>query len=133
VVGYRLWATLRRRWGGYVSLVLLVGLLGGLGLGSLAAARRAQSSFSIFLAGTNPSDLEVTIYGASPGGSGNLAYNAPLTEAIRQLPFVRCVAAAVVLTGAPLSANGSPRLAITVTPIPLRVSMVSSSGRTASP
>ncbi len=63
VAGYRFRATLPRRWAGYLSLIVLVGLLGGLGLGSLAAARRTQSSFSTFLAGTNPSDLVVSIYG----------------------------------------------------------------------
>ena len=47
-----------QRWAGYLTLVLLVGLLGGLGMGSFAAARRTQSSFSTFVAGTNPSDLE---------------------------------------------------------------------------
>ena len=62
VAGYRLRTTFRHRWGGYLSLVILVALIGGLGLGSLAAARRTQSSFSTFLASTNPSDLSVSVY-----------------------------------------------------------------------
>ena len=36
VAGYRLRATFRHRWGGYLLLVILVALIGGLGLGSLA-------------------------------------------------------------------------------------------------
>ena len=46
--------------------MVLVGLIGGLRSGSLAAARRTQSSFSTFLASTNPSDLSVAVY--SGGG-----------------------------------------------------------------
>jgi hypothetical protein len=58
---YRLQSTLRHRCGGYLAVIVLVGLVGGLGLGSLAAARRTQSSFSTFLATTDPSDLIVSI------------------------------------------------------------------------
>jgi len=54
LAGYRVRVTLRHRWASYLSLVILVGLIGGLGLGSLAAARRTQSSFSTFIAATNP-------------------------------------------------------------------------------
>jgi hypothetical protein len=43
VAGYRLRATFRHRWGGYLSLVILVALIGGLGLGSLAGARGAHA------------------------------------------------------------------------------------------
>jgi hypothetical protein len=50
---------LGRRWGGYLGLVLLIGLIGGVALGSAAAASRTESSFSVFLASTNPSDLSV--------------------------------------------------------------------------
>jgi hypothetical protein len=50
VAWYRFRATLGRRWGGYLSLVLLIGLVGGLAMGSAAAPRRTQSSFSTHLA-----------------------------------------------------------------------------------
>ena len=43
VATYRLRATFGRRWSGYLAIVLLVGLLGGLAIGSIAAARRTQS------------------------------------------------------------------------------------------
>ena len=68
---YRIRSTFGRRWAGYLSLVVLVGLVGGLGLGSLAAARRTQSSFSTFLAATNPSDLLVSVYSGNSVASDN--------------------------------------------------------------
>jgi len=112
VAGYRLRGTLRHRWGGYLSLVVLVALIGGLGLGSLAAARRTQSSFSTFLASTNPSDLTVSVYSGGVSTT-NPTYDPALTAAIARLPGVRHVAAAIELTGAPLTPNGSPRLGVT--------------------
>jgi hypothetical protein len=52
VAWYRFRATFARRWGGYLSVVLLVG---GISMGSIAAGRRTQSSYPTFLASTNPS------------------------------------------------------------------------------
>jgi hypothetical protein len=112
VVRFRLRASLHRRWRGYLSLVVLVGLVGGLGLGSLTAARRTQSSFSTFLAATNPSDLLLSIYGGS-GSGNNPNYDPMLTKAIARLPHVRHVAPALLLVGAPLTANGTPRIRVT--------------------
>ena len=89
---YRIRSTFRRRWAGYLSLVVLVGLVGGLGLGSLAAARRTQSSFSTFLAATNPSDLLVSIYSGNSVASDNPTYSPRLTQAIARLPGVLHVA-----------------------------------------
>jgi len=112
VARYRLRTTFRHRWGGYLSLVILVALIGGLGLGSLAAARRTQSSFSTFLASTNPSDLSVSVYSGGVSTT-NPNYDPALTAAIARLPHVRHVAAAIEVTGAPLTSGGSPRLGIT--------------------
>jgi hypothetical protein len=111
VVRYRARVTFRHRWPGLLSLVVLVGLIGGLGLGSLAAARRTQSSFSVLVATTNPSDLEVSIYTSGVGGE-NVGYSASLTREIARLPDVRHVAAGFVLTGAPLTRDGSPRIRV---------------------
>ena len=41
---YRFRATLRHRWGGLLSIVLLTGLLGGLSMGAIEAARTTESS-----------------------------------------------------------------------------------------
>ena len=109
---YRMRSTLRDRWAGYLSVIILIGLVGGLGLGSLAAARRTQSSFSVFVAATNPSDFQVSIYSGGTGGS-NLGYSASLTREISRLPGVRHVAAGFVAIGAPLTADGAPRIRVT--------------------
>ena len=51
--------------------MLLVGLMGGIGMGAIAGARRTQSSFSTFLASTNPPDLTVTIHGANANSAAS--------------------------------------------------------------
>jgi hypothetical protein len=139
---YRIRCTVRRRWAGYLSLVLLIGLVGGLGLGSLAAARRTQSSFSTFLAGTNPSDLLISVYSGNSGGSGNPSYSPHLTQAIARLPGVLHVAPGLELTGAPLTSDGSPRIRVTGLAFPVasvnglfftQDRMAVSQGRQASP
>jgi hypothetical protein len=141
VTGYRARTTFRHRWPAYLTIVLMVGLIGGLGLGSLAAARRTQSSFSVLLASTNPSDLEVSIYSGGNGGP-NLDYSASLTQKIARLPGVRHVAAGFVLTGAPLTSDGSPRIRVTGIAYPVasvnglfssQDRMVLNEGRLASP
>ena len=55
--------TFRQRRSGYLALVVMVGLIGGLGLSSLAAARRTESSISALLAANKSSDLQVSTYG----------------------------------------------------------------------
>jgi len=141
VVRYRARTTFRHRWPGLLSLVVLVGLIGGLGLGSLAAARRTQSSFSVLLAATNPSDLVVSIYNGGNGGA-NIGYSSSLNREIARLPGVRHVDAGVVLTGAPLTRDGSPRIRVTGLAYPVasvnglfftQDRMVVNQGRLASP
>ena len=112
MIRYRLRATTRHRWPGLLTLIVLVGLVGGLGLGSLAAARRTQSSFSVLLASTNPSDFDVSIYSGGNGGP-SVGSSASLTRKIARLPDVRHVAAGFVVTGAPLTRDGSPRIRVT--------------------
>jgi hypothetical protein len=72
-------ANFARRWANYLTIVLLVGSIGGLALGSVAAARRTQSSYNTFLTSTNPSDLTMTVY--APNIASDLAH----------LPYVRHV------------------------------------------
>ena len=59
VAWYRFRATFGRRWGGYLTIIVLIGGIGGIAIGSIAAARRTESSFPTFLASTNPSNLVV--------------------------------------------------------------------------
>ncbi len=111
VARYRYQATFRHRWGGYLSLILLVGLVGGLSMGALAAARRTQSSFATYLASTNPSNLGITVFGGVGNGGGTApTYSSSAVEAIARLPGVRQVEAAVPIAAAPLAPNGGPRL-----------------------
>ena len=91
VAWYRFVVTWQRQRGGYLTLVLLIGLVGGISLGSMAAARRTAASFSTFLAGTNPSDLTIV-----PAG-GLLGYSQRLAGQIRQLPHVKRVESYVAL------------------------------------
>ena len=58
VASYRFRATFARRWGGYLSLFLLIGLVGGVSMGAMAGARRTDSSFPTFVASTNPETLQ---------------------------------------------------------------------------
>lgn len=98
IVWYRFTATFRRSWGGYLSIVLLVGLIGGIAMGSIAAARRTQASYSTFLATTKPADMSLT---------GVFAPN--LTSDLERLPGVQRVeAASTSLTVFPLSRTGAP-------------------------
>ena len=54
---YRFRATFSHRRGGYLAIVVLVGLVGGLALGSIAAARRTASSPAVYFASSDLSDL----------------------------------------------------------------------------
>ncbi len=71
-------------------------------MGSIAAARRTQSSYPIFLAGTNPSDLSVSVY--EPNG-GSVA---PITAALSRAPGVKAVRTVELVPIAPLGKNGQP-------------------------
>lgn len=107
VVWYRFRATFRRRWHGYLAIVLLLALVGGLALGALAGARRTQSFYPTYLADTNPSDLVVSpnVPGAS---TANLAYSSRLTRDFAHLPGVKHVVDSTFLLIVPLRKNGTP-------------------------
>ena len=107
VAWYRFRSTLRRRLPGYLSIVLLVGLIGGLAMASLAGARRTQSSYPTFLASTNPSDLTVSA-GAlnSNAADGSSAF----TNQISHLPGVKRVRDLSAPTVIPLTKKGAARV-----------------------
>ena len=110
VAWYRFRATFGRRRGGYLTLVLLVGLVGGLAMGALSAARRTESSFATYLASTDPSNLTVTVIGGAQVGGGSANYSSAAAAKIARLPGVKHVESAVPLVVAPLLADGAPRL-----------------------
>jgi hypothetical protein len=82
---------------------LLIGLVGGVALGSAAAARRTESSFPVFLASANPSDLTVesTISYPYPGMP-------PFASRVRHLHDVRRVESAVEPISDVLQPDGAP-------------------------
>ena len=47
---YHFRAAFHRRWSGYLTVILLIGLVGGVAIGAVAAARRTQSTFPAYLA-----------------------------------------------------------------------------------
>ncbi len=98
VAAFRFRSTLSRRWGGYLALILIVSLLGGLALASVAGARRTQSAFPRFLAASNPSDIAID------EGS----YNPAIINAIRHLPGVTSVRSYVAFNVGVLNAHGAP-------------------------
>ena len=100
---YRLTVTLRRRWAGYLGLVLIIGLTGGVALGAAAAARRTESSFPVFLASTNPSDL--TVQYSQANASAGLP---PFAHVVAGLALVRHAESAVEPVADVLGPDGAP-------------------------
>ena len=99
VAWFRFRATFRRRLGGYLVLAVLIGLVGGVAMGSMVAARRTDASYPKFLASTNPSDLVVQPFTAP-------AYSPAFVHQLAGLPHVRQVAVAVPLTAATIDPAG---------------------------
>ncbi len=105
---YRFRVTLRRRWPDYLAIVLLIALVGGPGMGTIAAARRTQSSFSLFLAHTNPSDLSVGTALYLPPIGLTTGYDSSLIRTIARLPDVKRAESYALVYALPLGANGRP-------------------------
>jgi hypothetical protein len=106
VAWFRFRATFHRAWLGYLTIMLLVGLVGGLAMGSIAAARRTDSSFPTYLASTNPSNLFVI---PGPQNAAN-NYSSAMTALLAHLPNVKHVADASIQSLYPLGPNGLPHL-----------------------
>ena len=87
---YRFRATFRQRRGAYLSIVLLLGLVGGTALGAIAGARRTQSSYPVYLTSTKPADLQVFASFLNPAlGPAETRGYRPATESrIAALPYV---------------------------------------------
>jgi hypothetical protein len=83
---YRFRATLRGRWAGYLTLVVLIGLVGGVAMAAVAGARRTQSSFPVYLASTHPSDLQMFTEFDPITHAG---YSARINDAVARIPHVK--------------------------------------------
>jgi FtsX-like permease family len=101
VVWYRCRVVFSARVHGYLVLVVLIGLLGGLAIGAMTVARRTQSSFSRFLSSTHASQLTATTF-------TNGSYDAKVVHKVSRLPGVRHVESAADLDIAPLGPDGEP-------------------------
>ncbi len=113
VAWYRFRITFRRRWGGYVGVVVLVAGVGGLAIGSVTAGRITQSAFGSALRRSNPSDLTASAFGAGASGQQpTMAQGAGLTAKVARLPDVRRVALLVGLNALPLGRDGTPDAAV---------------------
>jgi ABC-type antimicrobial peptide transport system permease subunit len=104
---YRFRATFAHRWGGLLSVVLLTGLLGGLSMGAIEAARTTESSPLDFATSTDTPDLFVLdgFYNPAAGLNG---YNPKLLRTIAHLPHVAKVESEVGINAGPLNKSGEP-------------------------
>ena len=105
---YRFRTTFDHRWAGYLGLLVVIGLIGGVAMGSIAAARRTQSSYPAFLAATNASDLTMSTYGISSNDSAASNYSPRLASNIAHLAEVKRVESWVGAGVAPLEPDGTP-------------------------
>jgi hypothetical protein len=94
VAWYRFRATFGRRWTGYLTLVLLVGVIGGMALGSIAGARRTQSSFPAFFASVNPPALFGITSVLNPAIGSTRGYDPKILDTVSHLAHVRGVESA---------------------------------------
>ncbi len=106
LTGYRFRATLAQRWSGYLSVVLLVGLIGGLAMASVAAGRRTGSSFTTYLASTNPADVQLFTGFANPELGQSSGYDPGVISRIDHLPLVRQAGTFVGFNGNEVFATG---------------------------
>lgn len=105
---YRFRTTFRRRWGGYLAIVILIGLMGGLAMGSIAAARRTESSFTVYWSSANPPNLVGVTGVLNPSIGSHYGYDPAVLQAIARLPHVKDVESQSGIDFLPLQRNGTP-------------------------
>lgn len=107
-LGYRFRSTFSRRRGSYLALALVIGVLGGTAMASVAAARRTQSSFPAFLASTHPTDVVASLFDITSATGTPSTYSASFADRLGQLPGVTSVHTAVSLNAVPLGPDNAP-------------------------
>ena len=108
---YRFRTTWAQRWTGYLTTVVLIGIIGGVAMGSIAAARRTQAAFPTFLASTNPSNLGLVTSGWQPGQPNSAGSSLAGAHLVARLPLVSHVADAFNLNAQPINADDSQKTA----------------------
>ena len=106
--GYRFRTTLRSELSYYLSVILLVGALGGLSMGAIAAARSTESSFSDYVTASHVPNLFVLDGVINPSIGLDSAYNPALLRKLSHLPHVERVADTLELNVGPLTPKGEP-------------------------
>jgi FtsX-like permease family len=105
---YRVRVTIRRRLPGYLGLAVVLGLIGGVALASVSAARRTDSSYPDYLASTNPSSLIIqpnTNLNVSSAAQAEQIYQ-NLLNRLRRLPHVDGLATADAVNATMLTPSG---------------------------
>jgi hypothetical protein len=92
--------------------VLLLGFVGGIAMGAVAAGRRTQSAYPAFLRSTNPSDLIAEL-----STNSGTSYDPAVIDKIAHLPHVKHVKSFVVLSAGVLKPDGSAATGPTRIPI----------------
>jgi len=96
---YRLVGGFRRKRSAYLSIVLLVGLVGGLSMAGVAGGRKTASSFTTYLASTKPSTIGVFSRYVDPALGFNTGYDARVQRSIGHLPLVSLATNGVIFDG----------------------------------
>ncbi len=105
---YRLRSTMRSELSYFLTVILLVGAVGGLALGAIEAARSTDSSFADFVTSSHVPQLFVFDGVINPGIGLNSAYNPELLRTLSHLPDVERVESTVELNMGPLTRSGKP-------------------------
>jgi hypothetical protein len=105
VAWYRFRATFGRRRAGWLTIAVLIAVLGGVSIAAVAGARRTQSSFTKYLKSTNPSDLIVL---HNDSADDNNAGDASFLRKIARLPHVKRVESASSPSELVLGPDGEP-------------------------
>lgn len=106
ISGYRFRATFHDRWTSYVSLVLFLAVLGGVAMGTVAGARRTETSFTTLLNNHDTSQLYAALQIYNPQAGFPAGYSASALNEVRRLPHVSQVEAIVGLNAFPLGSKG---------------------------
>jgi FtsX-like permease family len=99
VAWYRTRTGRRQRTAGYLGVALLIGLVGGVAMASVAGARRTESSFPSYVASTNPSTVGIFTMYDDPGLGLTTGYVASLAARVSHLGLVTRAADAIIFDG----------------------------------